>query len=570
MHLPNSRPADDSANFQPIFRLLVLYRWAGLVLPLFFLIIGGSGPAPRQSLIFLAAVASNLLITLRPAQLNRVVQRWPHVLAVDLIFNTVLLAATGYTRSPYTLYSFSPLLAAAFFFQVPGALLAAGTLSGLFVASLWPFRPTPDWLMVTTQCAGYFIIAGVFGYQPVLLERLRTARDDLARAHRDLEIIHQLTLSLQSAADVNEVEERVLEAITGDLGFSQAVVALVDQNDPVMTSWLGKAHGGKPVFAGGLPHPARVPLTAGAGVIAEALLNGRARLSCVGQFTSDGPINNSLGPGPYHIFPMLLREHPVGVLLVDASEAVDPARQSSLQAIASQASVAVGTTLLCIDRAQRLAVQDERVRIAREIHDTVSQSLFGITYSLDACVKLLPESPSTVKEELAHLLSLAQATREEVRQSILDIWPSELTAQQFSNDLRRYVTEACRANPLEADITVRGDFGAVPARAKRSLYRIAQEALTNVVRHAEATQARVCVEVTADQAMLAVSDNGHGFDPQMALGREFSREHFGLRGIADRVQSLNGTTEILSALNSGSKVLVTIPVFSKSDDKSRD
>ncbi len=558
--MSNPAPADDHAHLQSVFKLLVLYRWFSLILPLFFILVDGPAQAPRLVAIFLAAASSNLLITLFPLQLNRILRRWPALLAVDLAFNAALLAATGHWRSPYSLYSFSPLLAAAYFFEVRGALLAAAVLNGFFLVGIQFSGQSPDWLMVVIQGVGYFIIAGVFGYQPVLMTRLRATGDDLERAHRDLEIIHQLTLSLQSAADVNEVEERVLEAVTGDLGFPQAVVALVDQNERVVTAWLGRARDGQILFAGGLPHPARVPLAPEGGLIAQCLLDGQARLSADDTFTSSAQVNTYLGAKPYHIFPMLLREHPVGVLLIEASEKPDPARLHSLQAVASQAAVALGTTLLCIDRAQRLAVQDERIRIAREIHDTVSQSLFGITYSLDACVKLLPEQPETVKTELASLQSLAQATRDEVRQSILDIWPSELTAQRFANDLRHYVAEACRAGQLDFDIDIRGDFSIVPPRAKRSLYRIAQEALTNVVRHAAASQAQVCLDVTDGQAMLAVRDNGRGFNPEQAMAREFNRERFGLRGIRERVASLGGTSEVLSQSGAGATVLVSIPI----------
>jgi signal transduction histidine kinase len=557
--MPNPSPSSDHAHLQSVFKLLVLYRWLSLVLPLFFILVEGPAQAPSLVAVFLTAAFSNLLITLFPLQLNQMLRRWPILLIVDLAFNAALLAATGYWRSPYSLYSFSPLLAAAYFFEVRGALLAAAVLNGFFLTGIQFSGQSPDWLVVVIQGVGYFVIAGVFGYQPVLMARLRVTRDDLERAHRDLEIIHQLTLSLQSAADVNEVEERVLEVVTGDLGFPQAVVALVDQNEHTITAWLGKARDGRFLFAGAMPHPARVPLAPEGGLIAQCLLDGQSRLSADGDFTSSAQVNIYLGARPYHIFPMLLREHPVGVLLIEASEKSDPARLHSLQAIASQAAVALGTTLLCIDRAQRLAVQDERIRIAREIHDTVSQSLFGITYSLEACVKLLPEQPETVKTELASLQSLAQATRDEIRRSILDIWPSELTAQQFANDLHRYVAENCRAGELDFNIEIRGDFSVVSPRAKRSLYRIAQEALTNVVRHAAASQAHVCLDVADGQAMLAVRDDGRGFNPELAMAREFNRERFGLRGISERVASLGGTSEVLSQPNAGASVLVSIP-----------
>jgi signal transduction histidine kinase len=555
---------EELTNTRHVFRLLVLYRWLSLIPALLSLAANWGGATTPSAGALAAAALANLVITFIPAQLNAVLRLWPGLLGLDVLFCAALAALTGGWSTPYYLYALSPLLAAAFFFEMRGAVLTAGGLAALFVAAGW-FGAAPDqnWLRLVAQVVGFFLIAGAFGYATTLLARLQASHSELNRMHRDLEVIHSLTVSLQSASDINEVEERVLAAVTSDLGFPQAVIALVDQNERVITSWLGKARDGRVLFAGGLPHPARVPLAPESGLIAQCLLDGQTRLSARDAFTTDEQVNRYLGAQPYHVFPMLLREHPVGVLLVDASEVEDPVRLESLQAIASQAAVAVGTTMLCIDRAQRLAVQDERIRIAREIHDTVSQSLFGITYSLDACIKLLPGQPDTVQAELASLRSLAQATREDLRQSILNIWPSELTAERFASDLRRYVIGACRAGELDFSIDVRGDFGLLAPRARRSLYRIAQEALNNIVRHAGAVRARVCLDVLNGEALLAVRDDGRGFDPEVALAREYDRERFGLRGIRDRAASLGGASEFLSCPGAGATMLVTIPAGSR-------
>jgi signal transduction histidine kinase len=555
---------DELANGRREFQLLVLYRWLSLIPPVLALTLGGSGALPQAAYVLLVAALLNLLITLLAVQLNAMLHLWPWLLAVDLAFCAVLAGLTGGWDTPYYLYTLSPLLAAAFFFQLRGAMLSAMGMAALFIgAGLGTAAPDSNSLRLAIQVVGFFLIAGVMGYAATLTARLQASHRELNRVHRDLEVIHSLTLSLQSASDINEVEERVLSAVTSDLGFSQAVITLVDQNENAITSWLGKAREGRRLFADGLPHPAQVPLLPAAGLIAQSLADGQVRLSARDVFTADEQINHYLGSKAYHIFPMVLREHPVGVLLVEAEEREAAVRLQSLQAIASQAAVAVGTTMLCIDRAQRLAIQDERIRIAREIHDTVSQSLFGITFSLDACVKLLPGQPDTVKTELANLQTLAQATRDDLRQSILDIWPSELTAERFAADLRRYVAGACRAGGLEVAIEVRGDFNLLNTRARRGLYRIAQEALNNVVRHAGASQAQVCLDILNGQAMLAVRDNGRGFDPHVAMAREINREHFGLRGIRDRAASLGGTTEIVSQPGAGATVLVSLSTDSR-------
>ncbi len=553
-------------NTQQVFRLLLLYRWLSLI-PAVLSLAVTTALAP-SAIALLAAILVNLLITLFPARLNAALGRRPWLLALDLLFCSLLAGLTGGWSTPYYLYAFSPLLAAALFFELRGAWLAALGMAALFVgAGLTSPGPAQGWLPLVGQVVGFFLIAGTFGYASSLLTRLQKSHTELDLVHRDLKVIHELILSLQSAADVTEVEERVLLAVTRDLAYPRAFVALVDPDELVITSWLGQGRTGGPEWGAGQPHAAHMAVAPTSGPLADALLDNQARFAVQALRTSDEWVDQRLGPGPYHLFPMVLREHPVGLLLVDACEDDDPARLRSLQAIASQAAVAVGTTMLCIDRAQRLAVQDERVRFASEIHDTVSQSLFGLAYSLDACVKLLPEQADTVKTELAELRRLADETRSQLRQSILNIWPSELTAEQFASDLRRFASESCRSNHIVLNIDVRGDFSLVPARAKRSLYRIAQEALTNIVRHAGATQAQVCLDVAPSEALLAVRDDGQGFDPQIALAREVDREHFGLRGIQERVASLGGACEFLSRPGTGASVLVSVPLTARPDGR---
>jgi signal transduction histidine kinase len=391
---------------------------------------------------------------------------------------------------------------------------------------------------------------------------IKQPEDDLKQAQRDLHVIHELTLSVQGAADVNEVEQRVLDAVTGDLGFERAVVALVDQEKGVVTAWLGKARDGSNMLAGGLPHPARLPLADGDSVVARALLDGKTRLEVAAPCTNHPYLDAHLKMERAHVFPMVLRENPVGVMLVQADAgAAEAGRLHSLESIASQAAVAVGTTLLCIDRARRFAVQNERIRIARDIHDTVSQSLFGIVYSLEACSRLLPSDPGRVREELAELKQLAQSARKQLRESIMDLWPSEITNAKFEQDLLRYKEEHCQdGEQLALSVEVSGALDRLQPRLRRSLYRIAQEAVTNTTRHASAAVASVMLRVGDGNVQLTVQDDGHGFEPEVALARERNREHFGLRGMIERAESFGGSCRFISQPGVGAKVRVSIPV----------
>jgi signal transduction histidine kinase len=555
--------AERLANPRRIFTFLILYRWLSLIPPLLTLLL--TDQKTLSFLIFLIACGSNSFISFFPRQLNQALRSRPWLLSLDLLLVAVLIGYTDGWHSPYYLYALSPLLAAAYFFQIRGALLATTLFLPLYGGSIllsFTLNSEPmDWLAIVTAVVGFYIISGIFGYSANLVARLRATRDDVANAHRDLEVIHDLTVALQSAADVEEVQERVLEVVTMNLGFQRAVVGLVDQDNNIITGWLGRDHDGEMLANGGLPHLAQIPLSNEGGQVARALIDQRVRIIYNETGAANGWIKTYFGMAACRIFPMVLREHAVGVLLVATVKGQeDPARLRSLQSIASQAAVAVGTTMMCIDRAQRLAVQDERLRIAQDIHDVVSQSLFGIVYTLDGSLKLLPEQPEEVMPELERALRVAEATHNEVRQSILNIWPSEMTADRFSDGLRKYAADVCQADDLQLAFEINGEFERLPAQVRRGLYRIAQEALANTARHAAASKVNVQLDLANGRALLKIVDDGCGFDPKAAIIREYDREHFGLRGMQERANVLNGLLSISSQSEGGTAVQVDIPL----------
>jgi len=229
--------------------------------------------------------------------------------------------------------------------------------------------------------------------------------------------------------------------------------------------------------------------------------------------------------------------------------------------VANQAALALGTTILCIDRARRLAVETERNRIARDIHDTVAQSLFGIVYSLDACITMLPQQAADVKKELIELRSLANSAHDEVRRSIFDLWPSALNIELFMADLTNYVSSCCRPRSFSIIFSNNGDFNSLSSGMRRTVYRMAQEALANSARHSGVQSARLCLTVTDDEVYLVVSDDGKGFDPLIALSRSQNREHFGLHGIQERARAMGGDCEIVSQPNTGARVMINLPIM---------
>jgi signal transduction histidine kinase len=555
-----------------VFAFLVIFRWASLLPALLTMNAGGQpGQFISPFLVFGIAFVINLVISLTNRPLNKLVIDHPFFLSIDLIFTAGLLAISGGSHSPYYLYALSPLLAGAFFFQMRGALFSSLVFTPLYLAGIF-LNPQlasdqTDIVLLTTQLAGIWLIPILFAHPSVLLrditharEELTTARDELAQkhenlatAHRQLEIIHDLTVLLQAAPDLISVQERVLGAVTTDLGFSKAVVALVDPAREELGGWL--VYPKDDTF----PNVETLPLRSENGEVFKALLNRNSFTSNGGTLVRDTTLNNWLKQNKWLVLPLYLREHPVGLLLVDEM-GLTKESENTLLTVANQAALALGTTILCIDRARRLAVETERNRIARDIHDTVAQSLFGIVYSLDACINMLPVKAEDVKKELIELRSLANNAHDEVRRSIFDLWPSALTIELFMADLTNYVGSCCRPRPFSIIFSNNGDFNSLSSGMRRTVYRMAQEALANSAKHSGAQSARLCLTVTDDEVYLVVSDEGKGFDPEVALSRSLNREHFGLRGIQERAHAMGGEFEINSQPNAGARIIITFPI----------
>lgn len=570
-----------------LFLFLLVYRWVSL-LPALWLFRASAGEVtPNTSPVILLAIAVNttLLITIFHRPFNRILLEDPFFLGTDLFCSAVLLTLSGGALSPYFVYALSTLLAAAIFFHIRGAMLAVGGFTIFYLLTLLiAYRAYPIQITVTglfTQIAGVWMVTILFGGLSELFKQLRIAHDalavtrdnlarqnaelaqihdnlahqnvELAAAHHQLKVIHDLTLFLQGASDAHSIQQRLLEAVTGELSFPQAVVGLVNPVTQKVERW--KAY---PLDLHPLPGAVSLPLNAKDGLIAQVIRGRRLRWCAKGEaLTSDEILDAWLGPGPWLVLPMILQENPVGVLLVVAEDG--PAgladRLAVLTSVVSQAAVALGT----LDRTRRLAVEQERNRIARDIHDTFTQSLFGTVFMLDACVKLLPNEVETVRTELIALRDQAAQMRHEVRRSILDLWPSELTAEKFKADLEKYIAHYSRPRDFCLDFMVDDAFDGLSPAIRRGLYRVTQEALTNVAHHAGVDSARVFLHVELDEVYLSIRDEGRGFDPKLAMAREHDRERFGLLGMHERIAALGGECQIHSQAGQGTQVVIRVP-----------
>jgi signal transduction histidine kinase len=203
---------------------------------------------------------------------------------------------------------------------------------------------------------------------------------------------------------------------------------------------------------------------------------------------------------------------------------------------------------------EELIAQEERSRIAREIHDGIAQSIYMLSLNLETAAEAPPGQPNA-GERLQSLVTLAKQTLLEVRHYIFDLRPLLQGDASLSAALRSQVREFATVSGLPVTVAVDGTERALPVAAATALYRIAQEALANVYRHGLASEISLRLAFAAGSVRLEVSDNGVGF----AAGDEQALSGRGLRNMRQRAAELGGTLDIASAPGQGTRIAVTIP-----------
>lgn len=204
--------------------------------------------------------------------------------------------------------------------------------------------------------------------------------------------------------------------------------------------------------------------------------------------------------------------------------------------------------------AQETAVLEERQRLARDLHDSVTQALYGITLHAEAASRLLGAGDVTTASAYLHdLQDSAQEALEEMRLLIFELRPPVLEQVGLVAALQaRLGTVEGRAN-LETCLSAEG-ISSLPAAVEQGLYRVTQEALNNTLKHAHARRVAVTLRHIDSVVTLEISDDGVGFDPA-AVGE---RGGLGLRGMAERVAQLEGRLTVQSTPGGGTRLRVEI------------
>ena len=209
------------------------------------------------------------------------------------------------------------------------------------------------------------------------------------------------------------------------------------------------------------------------------------------------------------------------------------------------------------EQVEDLATAQERNRLARELHDSVTQTIFSMTLTAQATRILLNRDPTRVAGQLDHLQSLAQSALTEMRM-LIQQHPCSVAEEGLTAALRRHATERQAKDGLQVDLQIRGSKR-LPQKTEEALFRVIQEALNNVVKHAQTDRAVVTLYLDDNPIQVMIDDQGVGFDPGRLREKDSQASettHFGLSSMAERIKALGGKLVIDSKAGLGTHIRV--------------
>jgi len=224
-----------------------------------------------------------------------------------------------------------------------------------------------------------------------------------------------------------------------------------------------------------------------------------------------------------------------------------------LATLADQAAMAAANARLLAVARERI-VLEERQRLARELHDSVSQALSGIQLGARMARERLEGEATGVAPLIDHVFQLAEAGEAEMRALIFELRPESLESEGLVVALNKQI-EALRARHGIEVKAVDREEPDQPLEVKEALYRIGQEALHNTVKHARAQQVQVQLEPHDGRLVLEIADDGVGFDPEGSFPG-----HLGLRSMRERAAGVGGWIEVVSAPHQGTRVVASVPL----------
>src|SRR5438552_6482062 len=422
---------------------------------------------------------------------------------------------------------------------------------------------TISWIEPAYFTADHARLARAFGDQASIAIENAGLYEEMRSSARRFEALSRADSELFRSLDLDTVLQALVDVTVDVLGTDKSMVSTWDVDTQVMTlrAWRNLG-GGTLAYIRELFNQRTQRLEA-----PNAEREGYDD-SLAGVIVTEDPSR-----APPHLVPIIEAEgiasmieipvvsrdgRPLGFFSVayTTGHHFDEAEQRLLTGLAERAAAAISNAEL-FERAQQAASLEERQRLARELHDSVSQALYGIALGARTARTLLDRDPPAAVEPVDYVLSLAEVGLAEMRALIFELRPESLESEGLIAAIRKQVEAVQARHGLRVDFQP-CDEPDLPLPVKEAVYRIAQESLHNVIKHSRATHVRVTLASTAAATpvgadlQLEVADNRSGFDP----AGDFPG-HLGLRSMRERAEKSGGRLEIRSQAGAGARVIAT-------------
>jgi two-component system NarL family sensor kinase len=379
---------------------------------------------------------------------------------------------------------------------------------------------------------------------------------DLERLNHELSVLNDIARELNRSVGLGDALGFTLSRVAELLGLGTGWIWLLSDSssDPYLAATLNLP----PALS---EDPARMDGSSYCYCLdtyKKGDLEGAANVNVVSCSRLKDLVDGTGGLRYHASIPLYAGEKKLGVMNVasPAWRGLSPEDLKLLYTVGDLLSIAVERARL-FDKSARMGATEERNRLARELHDTLAQGLTAATLQIEAADAILETGPhpANAREYLHRALSITQENLEDARRSVLDLRAAPLEGRTLSEALAILVERrGAESNVPTSYESVNGSHP-MPPNVEAALYRVCEEALNNIVRHAEARSVNVRLVVTADLARLILQDDGRGFDPTSV-----SSDRHGLAGMRERMTLLGGTLEVDSDGVLGTRITAVTPL----------
>ena len=563
----------------------VSLRWLTL-LGLVVALANGGQLMDRPAILLAVLAGWNIVLTLL-AGLNRRMRRHREIsLAIDLLIAGLFFAFSGGFRSPAFWIGLVPILSAAIYFEVTGALVASGIVivTELGVTALQD-PVSRNWLTAGIIGAATALLGLLFGFlSKRVIDQLRRMRQEQMmgqktrqRVENDrLRAIYELTSTLIGTLNYQRVLDTALDLSVralnpdpdADLDDRMVSAALLCNEEESRAGGSGRRL---------TPADMRITLPGAEGAIPEVIEDEEPLLvSDPGRDPELGRFVALHSCAEVYCFPLRSGFSVYGILIFGHPEKdyFTPDRREVLAIIGRQAMIAMQNARLYQDlvdeRDRMVEVQEEaRKKLARDLHDGPTQSVAAMAMRVNLVRRMLEKDPASANDELVKIEDLARRTSKEIRHMLFTLRPLVLESQGLVAALQAMAEKMKETYGQEVVIEVNDQIVKDMEVGKQGvIFYLVEEAVNNARKHAQANHIGVRLRpFDRDLALLEIKDDGAGFDVDAVMHAYDKRGSLGMINLRERAELINGLLHIESAPGKGTNVQVVIPLSEEAADR---